>query len=86
MRALSDLGQIRVTVKAITLLSFYVGKSWLHLKSTDSNKWDAQTMSAINKLKLRALISGLGTTGLVWGIALYWTLVANGSVTSPWIV
>ena len=38
----------------------------------------------LNKRNL--LFSGMMSASAAWGIALYWALVSNGYLSSPWVV
>lgn len=43
-------------------------------------------MTKAKFVKRKLLVSAMMTTGVAWGVTLYWTLVSHGYLSSPWIV
>ena len=43
-------------------------------------------MAKVKIIKRKLILSGMMTAGATWGVTLYWTLVSNGYLSSPWVV
>ena len=43
-------------------------------------------MTKVKLIKRNLFLSGMMTAGVAWGVTLYFTLVSNGYLDSPWTV
>ena len=55
------------------------------LPSTQREREEIE-MTKVKQIKRNIFLSGMTSAGIAWGVTLYFTLVSNGFLNSPWTV